>query len=166
MKKPLCRRYFNRVLAFLAMRVPGATTLRPLLHRWRGVKIEGRVFIGDLVVLETEYPECIEIRDGAQISVRCTILAHLRGPGHVVIEENVLIGPHSVVAAASGCKIVIGKGSVIGALSPITKSIPEGVMVRCGEPHVVGLVGRPLTLDASYTDFILGLKRPEIREES
>ena len=61
MPKPLFRRVVQRMLHFLARVLPGATSLRPLLHRWRGVSVGRDVFIGDEVYLESEYPEAIEI---------------------------------------------------------------------------------------------------------
>jgi hypothetical protein len=63
----------------------GATTFRPYLHKLRGVKIYGNVFIGDDVYLEYEYPEAVEIHDGAGIALRSTIIAHYRGPGKIII---------------------------------------------------------------------------------
>jgi hypothetical protein len=79
MKKTLWRRILNRTLGTVARIAPGATGVRPWLHKMRGVKIHGRVFICDDVYIENEYPEEIELQDGAQITVRCTLLAHTRG---------------------------------------------------------------------------------------
>src|SRR5262249_7048085 len=60
-QKNLLRRGSNRILHKLARAVPGSTTLRPALHRWRGVAIGHNVFIGDDVYLENEFPELVEI---------------------------------------------------------------------------------------------------------
>ena len=43
----------NRLLQMVARSVPGATTLRVRLHRWRGVKIGRGVWIGYDAVIET-----------------------------------------------------------------------------------------------------------------
>src|SRR5207302_1742011 len=51
--KPVWRGAFNRILHLLCRVLPGATNLRPFLHRLRGVRIEGRVSIGDDVTLRT-----------------------------------------------------------------------------------------------------------------
>jgi len=115
MKKPFFRRCFNRVLHFVARYGPGATSLRPFLHRLRGVQIGKRVFIADEVYLENEYPEAVEIQDGVQISVRAIIIAHTRGPGRVVIEKDAYVGPNTVIASAGGRTLRIGEGAVIGA---------------------------------------------------
>ena len=99
MKKNLFRRIANRILGLLARVAPGATTLRPMLHRLRGVKIRGKVFIGDDVYIENEYPEAIELEDGAQICLRSLLLAHTRGAGRIVIGRNAFIGANCVVTA-------------------------------------------------------------------
>src|SRR5262245_64091942 len=100
MTKSFLRRVWNRLLHQLARLLPGATSVRPFLHRLRGVQIHGKVFIGDDVYLENEYPERIEIQDGVQIGLRTTIIAHTRGPSRIVIEENAFIGANCVIAAA------------------------------------------------------------------
>ena len=56
MEKTLLRRIFNRILHSLVQSLPGAKSVRPFLHRLRGVKIYGDVFIGDEVYIENEYP--------------------------------------------------------------------------------------------------------------
>ena len=71
---------------------PGATTLRPFLHKLRGVKIYGTVFIGDDVYLENAHPYCIEIHDEAQIALRTNLIAHFRGSGKIIIGKKVWIG--------------------------------------------------------------------------
>ena len=78
----------NRVLHLVARFSPGTITLRPFLHRMRGVKISGQVFIGEEVYLENEYPECIEIHDEVVIALRVTMVAHLRGPGKIIIQKK------------------------------------------------------------------------------
>ena len=85
MTKSLSSRVLNRLLAQVARFAPGSTTLRPMLHRLRGVKIGRRVFIGDDVYLDNEYPEAIEIGDDVQISIRAVVIAHTRGAGRVII---------------------------------------------------------------------------------
>src|SRR4051794_12865200 len=90
-RKSFIARASNRLLHQLARLLPGATSLRPLLHRLRGVQIHGNVFIGDDVYLENEYPECIEIHDGVQIGLRSTVIAHTRGPSKIVFEKDVFV---------------------------------------------------------------------------
>jgi len=157
-RKHLGRRILNRLLARLADHAPGATSLRPLLHRWRGVVIHGRVFIGDQVYLENEYPECIEIHAGAQLSVRCTLIAHVRGPGKIVIGRDVLVGPGCVITATPGTTLTVGEGAVVSGLTPVTRSVPPGTLYASGRPGVIARVTTPLAFDTSFDDFRKGLR--------
>ncbi len=84
MHKSLLRRIANRILHLLAQFAPGATSLRPFLHKLRGVKIHGTIFIGDQVYLENEYPEMVEIHDGVQIVLRTIIMCHFGPSGNSV----------------------------------------------------------------------------------
>ena len=92
-KKSWFRGAANRVLHRIARTAPGAYTIRPFLHRLRGVRIGRKVFIANEVYLENHYPECVEIRDGAQLGIRSIVIAHNRGAGKVVIEEGRLSRP-------------------------------------------------------------------------
>ena len=74
----------------MARFLPGATTLRPFLHKLRGVKIYGKVFIGDDVYIENEHPECVEIHEGVQIVLRTNIIAHFRGTGKIIFTCSLL----------------------------------------------------------------------------
>jgi acetyltransferase-like isoleucine patch superfamily enzyme len=142
----------------MARFLPGATSLRPWLHRLRGVGISGRVFIGDEVYLENEYPDAIELHDGALIGLRSTIVAHTRGPGRVIIGENVVIGAGTLIVCSAGKTITIGEGAVIGAGSVVANSIPP--FTFCGGPRVQALatVTVPFTLATSHQAFLRGLR--------
>ena len=150
------RKCLNWPLHLLARFVPGSN-LRVLLHRWRGVQIGSNVFIGDEVYLENNHPECIQIGDNVQIGIRTIIMAHLRGPGRVIIEDDVYIGPNCVIAAAHARTIRIGTGAVIGALSAITTDVPPRALIRSGSPEQVATVRQPLATAGSYQEFLRGL---------
>jgi UDP-3-O-[3-hydroxymyristoyl] glucosamine N-acyltransferase len=150
------KKCLNWPLHQLARFVPGAS-LRVLLHRWRGVQIGSNVFIGDEAYLENNYPECIQIGDNVQIGIRTIIMAHLRGPGRVVIENDAYIGPNCVIAAAHGRTIKIGAGAVIGALSAITADVPPHALIRSASPEQVAAVRQPLATAGSYQEFLRGL---------
>ena len=105
MKKSTVRRVINRILGMLARFAPGATSLRPFLHKLRGVRITGRVFIGDDVYVENEYPDCIELRDGAQICLRSILIAHTRGSGRIVIGKDAFVGANCVLTASPGATL-------------------------------------------------------------
>src|SRR3972149_9320392 len=73
------RDIFNRILQMIALYIPGATTIRPFLHRLRGVHIGNNCFIGTDVLIETEHPEKIYLDSNVAISVRAVFIAHFRG---------------------------------------------------------------------------------------
>jgi len=156
-KKSFARRLLNRVLHSLARALPGATSVRPFLHRLRGVRIEGKVFIGDDVYIENEYPESVELRDGAQITLRSTIIAHTRGPGRVVLEENTFVGAHCVLVCSPGSTLTIGEGSVVSANSVVTTDVPPQMLYGCERAKPLMRAAQPLTMDTSYEAFVAGL---------
>jgi len=138
---------------------PGATSFRPFLHRLRGVKIYGRVFIGDDVYIENEHPECVEIHDQAQIVIRTVIMAHFRGTGKVVIGEKVWIGPCCVIAASPGQTLTIGEGAVLAAGSVVTKDVPPFTFMGGVPAKPIARVTVPMSLSTSFDDFKSGLRR-------
>ena len=123
MAKGIARRILGRGLHLVARFAPGAWSVRPFLHRLRGVRIGKNVFIGEEVYLENEYPERVEIQDGVQISIRATILAHTRGPGTIILEKGCYIGPHVVVVTSAGKTLRVGEGAVVAAGCVITKDV-------------------------------------------
>jgi len=158
MKKSLGRRIINRTLHLIAQYSPGATGFRPFLHKLRGVKILGDVFIGDQVYLENEYPHRVELHQGVQIALRTIILCHFRGPGKVILKENVWIGANCVIAATPGLELSIGEGSVVAASSVVTKSVPPYTFVGGAPAKPIARVTVPMTLETAYQDFKNGLR--------
>lgn len=152
------RRIMNRVLHMLARILPGATSVRPVLHRLRGVKIGQDVFIGDDVYLENEYPEGVEIGSRTEIGLRSVIIAHFRGPGRVIIGDDVWIGACTFISSASGRTLTIGDGSVIGACSVITTDVPARAVIKPADPQRVGTAHLPLSKARSYGHFLLGVR--------
>lgn len=63
----------------MARFIPGSTSIRPFLPRLRGVKMHGKVFIGDEVYIENSHPEAIELYEEAELAPRYTLIAHFRG---------------------------------------------------------------------------------------
>jgi acetyltransferase-like isoleucine patch superfamily enzyme len=158
MNKTLLRRILNRVLNLMARASPGATTLRPMLHRARGVTIGRGVFIGDDAYLDGEYPEGIEIQDGAAVSIRAMIIAHNKGPGRVVIEKGAFVGPHAVVIANGGKTLRIGAGAVIGAGCVISRSVAPRLVVTPAGTQVVGMATVSLPTAETIEQFTFGLR--------
>jgi len=157
-KKSFLQRISNRWLHLLARVLPGATTLRPWLHRRRGVRIHGRVFIGDDVYIENEYPEAIELHDGAQITVRAAIIAHTRGAGRVVIGKDAFIGSNAVIVCSPGSVLTVGEGAVVAACSLVTVNVPPHVLFGGERAKPLMRAEQALTLETSYAEFVGGLR--------
>jgi acetyltransferase-like isoleucine patch superfamily enzyme len=155
--KNVLRRLANRVLHQLARNLPGATSVRPFLHRLRGVSVGKGVFIADDVYLENEYPEAVEIHDGAQISVRAIIMAHTRGVGRIVIGKDAYVGPNSVVITSGGRLLTIGEGAVIGAAVVVNGNVAPHTFVANESARPVAKVRVPLATAETMEDFIRGL---------
>ena len=157
MEENILQGSFNRILHLMARFGPGATTLRPFLHKLRGVKIHGKVFIGDDVYLENAHPDCIEIYDGAQIVLRTNIIAHFRGAGKIIIGKNVWIGMCCNIAATPGQVLSIGEGAVVGMGSTVTRDVPPFTFVVGSPAKPKYKVTIPMTLETSYMDWKNGL---------
>ena len=155
--KTILRGLVNRVLHLVARFSPGTITLRPFLHRIRGVKISPRVFIGEEVYLENEYPECIEIQEDVVIALRVTMVAHLRGPGKIIIRKKAWIGSGCIIAAAGGQTLTIGEGAALAAGSVVTRDVPPYTLVGGVPAKPIARITAPLTLNTSYTEFKKGL---------
>lgn len=158
------RHLVNFTLQRIAMGVPGATTLRPFLHRLRGVKIHGTVFIGEDVMIESEHPELVEIGDGSAIAMRSIVFAHFKGCGRVIIGEHVHIAPNSVIGAFKGETLVIGDGAAVGISSVVRKSVPPGIFVAGAPARAKMRISVPYTLDGSYEEFRDGMVRLSAEE--
>lgn len=157
-RKGVLRRIVNRVLHAMARTVPGSMSIRPMLHRWRGVRIGRDVFIGDDVYLENEYPECIEIGDNVEIALRTVVLAHLRGPGTITIKSQAWIGACCLISTVNQRALTIGEGAVVGAGSIVTSSVPDHVFVKPETIAPVATVSTPLAIAPSYLAFLRGLR--------
>jgi acyl carrier protein/serine acetyltransferase len=157
-RKSFLAKASNRVLHQLARLLPGAMSVRPFLHRLRGVRIDGNVFIGDDVYLENEYPECIEIHDGVQIGLRSTVIAHTRGPGKIVFEKNVFVGANCIIAASPGKTLTIGEGAVLGIGSCVTSDVTPFTFCSGEKAKPIAKVTVPLTDETTYEQFVRGLQ--------
>ena len=145
---------WNRVLQILARIVPGATSARVQLNRWRGVHIGRDVWIGYDAIIETSYPHLVTIRDRAAVGIRATIIAHNREQQGVVIEEDAVLGPGVIVLP----NVTIGRGAIVTAGSVVTKSVPPKTMVQGNPARPIAIVEVPLGLDVSVKEFAKGLR--------
>src|SRR5688572_17098598 len=116
----------NRLLQVIARVAPGATSLRVMLHRWRGVTIGSGVWIGYDALLETSRPHLIKIGNGVVISMRVLLIAHFRGATSITIEDDVFIGPGAIILP----DVVIGRGAVVTAGSVVSTSVPPMAVVQ------------------------------------
>lgn len=157
MKKNIFRRIANRILHLLARFSAGSTNFRPFLHRLRGVKIYGNVFIGDDVYLENEYPECIEMHEDSGILLRCTIIAHARGKGKIIIGKGARIQSCSTVVALSGQTLTIGEGAVVAAGAVVNNNVPPYTLVGGIPAKPIAQITIPLGLNTPYEEFKKGL---------
>lgn len=89
-----------------------------------------KTFIGEGVIMDTNYPEDIIIEESVTLTTRCIIITHFveidnnkyrhYSRGKVVIKKFAYIGANTVI-----CKpVTIGEGAIIGASSVVTKDIP------------------------------------------
>lgn len=133
-------------LAHLAYYTPWPHTLVSILHKIRGVKIHNvrNVRILSNCVIDSLYPELVELEEYSSLSRGCVILAHwvtteflkekIGGPyfGKVRIGKGVSLGVNVVVLPG----VTIGEGSIIGAGSVVTKDVPP-YTIAAGNPAKV-----------------------------
>jgi serine acetyltransferase len=151
----------NRLLQLIA-RMAAPLSLRPTLHRWRGVAIGSNVYIGYDSIIETSYPWLISIGRDSGVGIRGTIIGHFtgmeamslqRGEFSVEIGEQVWIGPGVLILP----NVKIGDGAVIAAGSTVTASIPAGMFAQGNPAKPVAKCGLPLVQGTSYEEFIKNL---------
>jgi amino acid adenylation domain-containing protein len=150
----------NRLLQLCARVAP--LTLRPMFHRWRGVKLGSNVYIGYDAILETSYPWLISIGNDSGIGIRGIIIGHFagmetvslkRGEVSVEIGDNVWIGPGVLILP----NVKIGDGAVVAAGSTVTASIPAGTFAQGNPAKPIARCGIPL-YGTSYAEFIKHLE--------
>jgi acetyltransferase-like isoleucine patch superfamily enzyme len=153
----------NRVLEVAALYSPGGDTIRPMLHRRRGVKIGCRTWVGFDTLIETSYPSRVEIGDRVAIGIRVLILAHFAHLGRnresasgelddrvsVRIEDDVFIGPGAIIMP----NVTIGHGAVVTSGSVVTRSVAPLTMVQGNPAEPIARCGVPLGLDTPIKDF-------------
>lgn len=160
-------RILKRILGKMAMVAPGGYTLRPWLHRIRGVEIGKRVWIGQLVYLDELHPENICIQDDAIIGLRCTVFAHFylgdrsldENVGKVVIERGAFVGPNCTILNG----VTVGERSVVVAGSVVTRNVPAGVLFGPAPSAPLARITHPLVNEGKvdYKRFLFGLKKIE-----
>lgn len=132
MKKYSPIRFLKRLLVCFIQNSYLPSNLRPKLLSIAGAKIGRNCFIGECCIFDSMHPENIELKDGATITMRCTILTHYMQPygedgrnyeiGKVIIGKRAFIGAHTVICNA----VTIGDEAVVAAGSIVTHDIPPG----------------------------------------
>ena len=153
----------NRALQLAALYSPGGDTIRPMLHRRRGVKIGRRTWVGFDTLIEPSYPHRVEIGDRVAIGIRVLILAHFAHLGRnresasgelddrvsVRIEDDVFIGPGAIIMP----NVTIGHGAVVTSGSVVTRSVAPLTMVQGNPAQPIARCGVPLGLDTPVKEF-------------
>jgi serine acetyltransferase len=146
----------NRVLQQMALFAPGASTLRVWLHRTRGVNIGKNVLIGSDVIIDSSSPELVSIGDECFIGMRVTLIAHFKEAKGIRIEDNVFIGPGSIVLP----NVTIGRGAVVTAGSVVTHSVAPMTVVQGNPATPVAETGIIFSADVSVKEFSRQLRPP------
>jgi len=152
---------FQRALNKIAFNAPGGYTIRPMLHKLRGVKMGEGVWISQRVYIDELHPDGVYIGNHSTIGIGSMIITHLYwGPkikdhqGKVIIEDDVFVGPNCIILP----DVVIGKGSVVQAGTVVSRKIPPGTLFGVPKAEALGRVTVPLTHNYSYDKFKKGLK--------
>jgi acetyltransferase-like isoleucine patch superfamily enzyme len=151
----------GRLLHRIASAAPGGGSLRPWLHRLRGVKMGKNVWISQFVYLDELHPEDISIGNNCTIGLRTSIFCHFywgprrpRSNGRVTIEQNVFIGPHCVILP----NVRIGEGAVIKAGTVVSRNVPPRTFWGSPAADSLGVVTVPLTSEHAYDEFLRGVR--------
>lgn len=151
----------SRILDKLAFIAPGGGTLRPWLHKLRGVRVGQNVWIAQMVYIDELHPDDVEIGDNCTIGFRSSIFTHFywgrkraTGSGKVIIERDVFVGPHCVILP----KVRIGEGAVIRAGTVVSRNVPPHAIWGLRPAELLGIASVALTPEHSYEEFTRGMR--------
>jgi len=106
------------------------STLKVLFLRLMGVKIGKRVYIAPNVLIDPLYPGLIELGDDCFLGMGCKLFAHEYTATHFRI-GRVLVGKGSVIGAYSIIRSGVSVGSkvTVGFNSYVNRDVPDGETV-------------------------------------
>ena len=165
---PLLPEARNRLFQAIALYAPGGDSLRPWLHRQRGVEIGEGTWIGFDAVIEPGFPRRVVMGKRVVIGIRVTIIAHFEYKGidrrtgepfvpdevSVKIGDDAFIGPSVLILP----DVVIGQGAVVAAGSVVTRSVPPLTMVQGNPAAPVARSSVPLGLYTPLHEYNRQLK--------
>ncbi len=137
------------ILGYLAYVVIIPVWLPAWIHKRRGVNIQNyrSVYIAPNVLIDTSFPELIDIGDDVYITRGAKIIAHTSftpitqrlvgveySTGRVVLEEGAYIGVNAVVLPS----VRVGRCSIVGAGAIVTKDVPAYAIVGGNPAEVIG----------------------------
>ena len=144
-------RTIGRILRIFAWIAP-IYQFRASLWRKCGVKIGKRVYIGNLVYFDGEFPHLITLESDVSIGPMVSILAHSGGsPFHhqtkifshssqpVLIKRGAWIGSGAIILPG----VTIGKGSIVAAGAVVNRNIPDFKIAAGNPARVVSNLQRP-----------------------
>ena len=114
------------------------TTLRVFLYRLIGFKIGKRVFIGMRCYLDDVEPHLTRI--GNEFAIHGKEQRHTP----IVIEDGVYVGLGAILLSGK-TGITLGAGSIVGAGSVVTSSVPPGAVVAGVPAKVLRVKGEQST---------------------
>ena len=144
----------NRVLQELARFLPGARSLRPRIHRWRGMKIGENTWIGYDCVMETSRPHLVTIGQNVVLSIRVMLVAHFRGSEGITIEDDVFVGPGAIILP----NVTLGRGCVVTAGSVVATSVPPMTVVQGNPARPIATCGVTLVGEEPLKVFYRSLR--------
>ena len=120
----------NKESRFLSWEFPVIEDGKPTKYNWivqytKNFKLGYKTDIGAYTYINAKYGVIIE--DLVQIGSHCSIYSVStidNKTGQVLLKNNCKIGSHSVIMPG----VTIGKNSVVGAFSFVTRSIPDNVI--------------------------------------
>ncbi len=141
----------GRLLRILAWIAP-IYQFRADIWRKCGVKVGKRVYIGNLVFIDGEYPHLITLEDDVSIAPLVSILAHSGGspyhhqtkifsqpPKAVKINRGAWIGSGAIILPG----VTVGKGSIVAAGAVVNRSIPDFSIAAGNPARVVSKLENP-----------------------